>query len=226
ALLQAMADNYGRLTADPEAMGLLGADRRVRSFAPSLLLDLPPDQRPAMVAAMAATPDGAVLATRTLHSATNSDDTASEHTTTTEPWAAQARDALTGRLAEHLTPAAARPTPDLTDQDDTLIWMWRHTDPAGIRTWLRARLDQGWELLPLLAALIPPQQFPFPLIDNDTWASLDAMFTHDDLNTRLTPHLNNSPDTPPPTDPHQTNILQALRDRRPDQPQNTPDTPS
>jgi hypothetical protein len=41
------------------------------------------------------------------------------------------------------------------------------------------------------------------------------MFTHDDLYNRLTPHLNNSPDTPPPTDSHQTNILQALRDRRP-----------
>ncbi|MBL1109354.1 hypothetical protein JK361_33020 [Streptomyces sp. 5-8] len=103
--------------------------------------------------------------------------------------------------------------------------MWRHTDPASLRTWLRARLDQGWELLPLLAALITPQQFPFPLLDNDTWAGLDAMFTHDDLYNRLTPHLNHSPDTPPPTDPHQTNILQALRDRRPDPHQTTPDTP-
>ncbi|WP_330257750.1 hypothetical protein OG586_37260 [Streptomyces murinus] len=175
---------------------------------------------------MAATPDGAVLATRTLHSATDPDDTASEHTTTTELSAAQARDALTSRLAEHLAPAAQRSAPDLTDQDSTLIWMWRHTDPTGIRTWLRARLDHGWELLPLLAALITPQQFPFPLIDNDTWTGLDALFTHDDLYTRLTPHLTNSPDTPPPTDQHQTNILQALRDRRPAQHQATPDTPS
>ncbi|MGV9903382.1 hypothetical protein ACWDU8_13025 [Streptomyces sp. NPDC003388] len=174
ALLQAMADNYGQLTAQPEATGLLGADRRVRSFTPSLLLDLSPEERPPVVAAMATTPDGVVLATRTLHSATNPDDTASEHTTTTEPWAAQARDALTGRLTGHLTPAAVRPAPDLTDQDSTLIWMWRHTDPAGIRTWLHDRLDHGWELLPLLAALITPQQFPFPLIDNDTWAGLDA----------------------------------------------------
>ncbi|WP_307075745.1 hypothetical protein [Streptomyces canus] len=62
-----------------------------------------------------------------------------------------------------------------------------HTDPAGIRTWLRDRLDHGWELLPLLAALITPQQFPFLLIDNETWAGLDAMSTHDDLYTRLTP---------------------------------------
>ncbi|MEV7144647.1 P-loop NTPase fold protein [Streptomyces tauricus] len=215
ALLQAMADNYGQLTAEPEVMGILGSDRRLRSLTPGLLLDLSPDQRPAAVAAMAATYDGAVLATRTLHSATNPDDTASEHVTTTEPWAAQARDALTGRLAEHLAPAAGRLASDITDQDETLIWMWRHTAPASLRTWLRDRLDHGWELLPLLAALIPPQQFPFPLIDNDTWAGLDAMFTHDDLYTRLTPHLNNSPDTTPPTDPHQTNILQALRDRRP-----------
>ncbi|WP_405863445.1 hypothetical protein [Streptomyces sp. NBC_00005] len=201
ALLQTMADNYGQLTAQPEAMGLLGADRRVRSFAPSLLLDLPPEERPSAVAAMATTPDGAVLATRTLHSATNPDDTASEHTTTTEPWALQARDALTGRLAEHLAPAAQRSAPDLTDQDSTLIWMWRHTNPASIRTWLHDRLDHGWELLPLLATLITPQQFPFPLIDNDTWAGLDALFTHDDLYTRLALLLDNSPDTPPPHRP-------------------------
>ncbi|MFJ4633715.1 hypothetical protein [Streptomyces sp. NPDC088847] len=58
----------------------------------------------------------AVLATRTLHSATNPDDTASEHTTTTELWAAQARHALVGRLAEHLAPAAGRPASELTDQ--------------------------------------------------------------------------------------------------------------
>lgn len=198
ALLQAMADNYGQLTAQPEAMGLLGADRRVRSFTPSLLLDLPPEERSSAVAAMATTPDGAVLATRTLHSATNPDDTASERTTTIEPWAAQARDALTGRLAEHLAPAARRPASDLTDQDTTLIWMWRHTDPASIRTWLRDRLDRGWELIPLLAALIPPQQSLFPLIDNDTWAGLDALFTHDDLYTRLALLLNDSPAPPAP----------------------------
>ncbi|MFC4036320.1 hypothetical protein ACFO3J_33480 [Streptomyces polygonati] len=162
ALLQALADNYGQLSAEPEVLGILGPDRRVRSFAPSLLLDLPPDQRPAAVAAMAVTYDGAVLATRTLQSATNPNDTTSEHATTTEAWAAQARDALTGRLAEHLTPAAGRPATDLTEQDDTLIWMWRHTDPDGIRTWLRDRLDNGWELLPLLAKLIPPSTSPSP----------------------------------------------------------------
>lgn len=224
ALLQALADNYGQLSAEPEALGILGPDRRVRSFAPSLLLDLPPDQRPAAVAAMAATYDGAVLATRTLQSATNPDDTASEHATTTEPWAAQARDALTARLAEHLAPAAGRPATDLTEQDDTLIWMWRHTDPHGIRTWLRNRLDNGWELLPLLAKLITPRHFPFPLIDNDTWAGLDAMFTHHALYTRLTPYLDN-PHTQLPADQHQTDILQALRDRRPVPHQTTPDAP-
>lgn len=102
--------------------------------------------------------------------------------------------------------------------------MWRHTDPASLRTWLRDRLDNGWELLPLLAKLITPRQPPFPLIDNDTWTGLDAMFTHNALYTRLTPHLDN-PDTPHPADPHQTDILQALRDRRPNPHQTTPDAP-
>ncbi|MGW5354189.1 KAP family P-loop NTPase fold protein [Streptomyces sp. NPDC004031] len=224
ALLQALADNYGQLTAQPEAMGLLGADQRARFFAPALLLDLPPGQRPAAVAAMAATPVGAVLATRTLHRATNPDDTASEHVTTTEEWAAQARDTLTARLAEHLAPAAGRPATNLTKQDSELIWMWCHTDPAGIRTWLSNRLDNGWDLLPLLAKLISPQPFPHLLINDETWAGLDAMFTHDGLYARLAPHLDN-PTTPHPADQHQTDILQALRDRRPNPHQTTPDAP-
>ncbi|SDN39273.1 P-loop NTPase fold protein [Actinacidiphila guanduensis] len=224
AVLQALADNYGQLTAHPEAMGLLGPDRRVRFFAPALLLDLSPDQRPAAVAAMATTPAGAVLATRTLHRATNPDDTASEHVTATEEWAAQARDALTARLAEHLAPATERPATNLTEQECELIWMWRHTDPDGIRTWLRDRLQNGWELLPLLAKLITPAQYPEPLINDDTWAGLDAMFTHDALYARLTSHLDN-PDTPQPADQRQADILQALRDHRPDPHQTTPDTP-
>ncbi|SHN38136.1 hypothetical protein [Actinacidiphila paucisporea] len=221
ALLQALADNYGQLTAQPEAMGLLGADRWARFFAPALLLDLPPGQRPAAVATMAATHDGAVLATRTLHRATNPDDTASEHVTTTEAWAAQARDALTGRLVEHLAPATQRPATNLTEQDSELIWMWRHTDPTRIRTWLSDRLQNGWELLPLLAALITPARYSQPLISNETWAGLDAMFTHDNLYTRLAPHL----DTPQPADQYKTDILQALRDRRPEPNQTTPDAP-
>ncbi|MFE6274426.1 P-loop NTPase fold protein [Streptomyces goshikiensis] len=219
ALLQALADNYGHLTAQPEAMGLLSADRRVRFLAPALLLDLPPDQRPAVVAAMAGAPVGAVLATRTLHRATNPDDTASERVQISEEWAVQARDALTGRLAEHLTPAAHRPATDLTEQDSELIWMWRHTDPASIRTWLLDRLDNGWELLPFLAKLITPRHLPFPLIDNETWAGLDALFTHTNLYTRLAPYLDN-PDAPQPTDQHQTDILHELRNRRPNPPPN------
>jgi hypothetical protein len=141
--------------------------------------------------------------------------------TTTEEWATQARDALTGRLAEHLAPAAQRPATDLTEQDSELIWMWRHTDPTGIRTWLRDRLNNGWELLPLLTKLIDPAQYPQPLISNETWAGLDAMFTHADLYTRLTTHL----DTPQPADQHQTDILHELRNRRPNPHQTTPTTP-
>ncbi|MFG3026531.1 hypothetical protein ACGFZQ_50020 [Streptomyces sp. NPDC048254] len=136
---------------------------------------------------MAATPDGAVLAAQTLHRATNLDDTESEHVQTNEAWAAQARDALTARLAEHLATATQQPASRLTEQDSTLIWMWRHTAPAGIRSWLRNRLDNGWELLPLLAALITPKQFPFPLLDPATLAGLDAMFTLDALYTHLAP---------------------------------------
>lgn len=98
--------------------------------------------------------------------------------------------------------------------------MWRHTDPSTLRTWLHDRLGNGWELLPLLAKLISPQQFPFPLIDNETWAGLDAMFTHNALYTRL-----DNPDAPHPADQHQADILQALRDRRPAPNQTTPDAP-
>ncbi|SFF71316.1 hypothetical protein SAMN02787118_11127 [Streptomyces mirabilis] len=91
------------------------ASPRIR---PALLVADPPKQRgtpylyrhaPQLVVSGPDTAsDGAVLATRSLHSATNPDDTASEHSTTTEPWAAQACDALIGRLAR--TPRTGRRT--------------------------------------------------------------------------------------------------------------------
>ncbi len=86
ALLKAMADSYGQLTAEPEMMGLVNSGMSMQFLARDLLTDLPPEQRAPVLAAMAATPDGTVLATRTLHRATNSDNDDSEEVQTTEDW--------------------------------------------------------------------------------------------------------------------------------------------
>ncbi|WP_406164401.1 P-loop NTPase fold protein [Streptomyces sp. NBC_00996] len=214
ALLKAMADTYGQTTAEPEMMGLVNSGMSLQFLARDLLTDLPPEQRPPVLAAMAATPDGAILATRTLHRATNPDNNDSEHVQTTEDWSLHARDAVAERIAQHLAPSTGRPAEELTDSDTDLIWMWRHTNPDTLRPWLHQRLDNGWELLPLLGKLIQPASHPFPLIDHPTLAGLDAMFGLDDLYTHLEPFIHASTGNGP-ADEHQANILQALRERRP-----------
>ncbi|WP_257033621.1 hypothetical protein [Streptomyces sp. Ag109_G2-15] len=214
ALLKSMADSYGQLTAEPEMMGLVNSGMSLQFLARDLLTDLPPEQRPGVLAAMAATPDGAILATRTLHRATNSDDNDSEQVQTAEDWALQARDAVAERIAHHLTPTMGSLAEELTDSDTDLIWMWRHTNPDTLRPWLHQRLDNGWELLPLLAKLIQPASHPFPLIDHTTLAGLDAMFGLDNLYTHLEPFIHASTGNSPANE-HQANILQALGEHRP-----------
>ncbi|ATL88690.1 hypothetical protein [Streptomyces malaysiensis] len=114
----------------------------------------------------------------------------------------------------HLAPTTGRPAEELTESDTDLIWMWRHTHSDSLRPWLRQRLDNGWEPLPLLGKLLHPTSRPHRLIDESVLADLDAMFRLDDLYTRLDPLLqtqtsNNS------ADEHHTNILQALHEHRP-----------
>ncbi|MFB6850150.1 hypothetical protein ACFCXS_35535 [Streptomyces sp. NPDC056373] len=216
-LLKAMADSYGQLTAEPEMMGLVNSGMSMQFLARDLLTDLPPEQRAPVLAAMAATPDGAVLATRTLHRATNADDNDSEEVQTTENWSLQARDTVTEQIAQHLAPTTGRPAEELTESDTDLIWMWRHTHPSTLRPWLRQRLNNGWDALPLLGKLLHPTSRPFRLIDESVLASLDAMFGLDNLYTRLDPLLQAETGNSP-ADEHHANILQALREHRPSQP--------
>ncbi|MFF3518651.1 hypothetical protein [Streptomyces sp. NPDC002573] len=83
---QASTTPPGRLTdtaagepLDLNAVEMPSADGLVLIAAhPGQGSDLPPEQRPPVLAAMAATPDGAILATRTLHRATNPDNNDSE----------------------------------------------------------------------------------------------------------------------------------------------------
>ncbi len=213
ALLKAMADSYGQLTAEPEMMGLVNSGMSLQFLARDLLTDLPPEQRTPVLAAMAATPDGAVLATRTLHRATNPDNNDSEEVQTTEDWSLQARDAVTEQIAQHLVPTTGRPAEELTESDADLIWMWRHTHPDSLRPWLRQRLDNGWEPLPLLGKLLHPTPRPHRLIDESVLAGLDAMFGLDNLYTRLDPLLQTQTSNSP-ADEHHANILQALREHR------------
>ncbi|CAM5683114.1 Energy-coupling factor transporter ATP-binding protein EcfA2 OS=Streptomyces griseomycini OX=66895 GN=FHS37_007833 PE=4 SV=1 [Streptomyces griseomycini] len=211
-LLTAMADAYGQLSAEPEMMGLVSGDMSLQFLARDLLNDLPPERRPEVLAAMASTPDGALLATRTLHRATTPDNDSTEHVQTTEDWALQARDAVAEQITQHLTPATGRPAEELSQMDTDLIWMWRYERPESLRLWLLQRLDNGWEPLPLLGKLIRPATRPFPLIDDNVLAGLDAMFSLDILYTRLDPVLQSSHS---PADSHQASILQALREHRP-----------
>ncbi|MEU6646626.1 hypothetical protein ABZ863_29325 [Saccharomonospora sp. NPDC046836] len=213
-LLKAMADSYGQLTAEPEMMGLVNSGMSLQFLARDLLTDLPPEQRAPVLAAMAATPDGAVLATRTLHRVTNPDNNDSEEVQTAEDWSLQARDAVTEQIAQHLVPTTGRPAEELTESDTDLIWMWRHTHPETLRPWLRQRLNNGWEPLPLLGKLLHTTSRPHRLIDESVLAGLDAMFGLDDLYTRLDPLLQNETSNNP-ADAHHANILQGLREHRP-----------
>ncbi|ESU51452.1 hypothetical protein P376_0574 [Streptomyces sp. HCCB10043] len=221
ALLKAMADSYGQLTAEPEMMGLVNSGMSLQFLARDLLTDLPPEQRAPVLAAMAATPDGAFLAVRTLHRVTNSDNSDSEEVQTVEDWSLQARDAVTEQIALHLTPTTGRPAEELTESDTDLIWMWRHTHPVSLRPWLRQHLNNGWEPLPLLGKLLHPTSHSPRLIDESVLAGLDAMFGLDDLYTRLDPLLQAETDNSP-ADEHHADILQALREHRPATGQTSP----
>ncbi len=214
ALLRAIADSCGELTAEPEMMGLVSGDMSLQFLARDLLTDLSPDQRAPVLAAMASTPDGAVLATRTLHRATNPGDNDSEEVQTTEDWSLQARDTVAERIAQHLAPTTGRPAEELTESETDLIWMWRHTHPDNLRPWLRQRLDNGWEALPLLGKLLRPTSRTRLLIDESVLAGLDAMFGLDDLYARLDPLLQTQSSNSP-ADEHHANILQALREHAP-----------
>jgi len=221
ALLKAIADAYGQTTAEPEMMGLVNPGMSLRFLARDLLTDLPPEQRPAVLAAMASTREGAVLATRTLHRATNPDDADTEQVQPIENWAIQASEAVADQIKRHLAPTTDRPAEELTESDTDLIWMWRHTNPDSLRPWLRQRLDNGWELLPLLGQLIQPASRPFPLLDESMLAGFEAMFGLDNLYARLDPLLQAHAGVSP-VEGHQADILQALRAHRPSPDQTPP----
>ncbi|MET9412208.1 P-loop NTPase fold protein [Streptomyces sp. NPDC002935] len=220
ALLEAAAQQYGHLTAIAQGVfGLFTADRAMDFLAKDLLTDLAEPDRPAILKTMSETPDGAVLAARTLQrvTTTRDDSDSPDHTQAAAipDWISEARSLISHEIAQHLALSASRPVHELTEQEITLIWAWRHTGPEAARTWINQRLDQEWTPLGLLAVLLPPDRAPFPLIDNDTLQSLDALIGLEALHSRLGPLL----DTPAadPTNPeeeHRERILQILRQHR------------
>ncbi|MDB1089449.1 P-loop NTPase fold protein [Streptomyces sp. ACA25] len=208
-LLVAIAERCGQLTSERE--GWLNAQASLGFAARELLTDLPPEQRPDVVDSMAATMDGAVLVGFTLHEVTSGDDNrpVEAEDGTTEEWVIEARALLARRLSHHLSPAEARGPSGLTETDVSAIWVWRHTDPPGARSWIRQRLDSSWDLLPLLARLIPRMHGPWPLIDDTNLASLETLIGPDYLHGRLEA----VPDPPADARTHEDKILQALRHR-------------
>ncbi|MFD4814546.1 hypothetical protein ACFWNS_38910, partial [Streptomyces sp. NPDC058418] len=219
ALLKAAARQYGHLTATPQGVfGLFTADRAMDFLAKDLLTDLAEPERPAILKTMAQTPDGAVLAARTLQRVIVREDSDSpDHTqaAAARGWIGDARSLISHEIAQHLTPAVSRPIHELTEMEITLIWAWRHAEPEAARTWIGQRLDQEWAPLDLLAVLLPPDRAPFPVIDNDTLKSLDALIGLEALYNRLRPHLDTPAADPDSSqDEHPARILQALREHR------------
>ncbi|GLP68763.1 hypothetical protein TUSST3_53860 [Streptomyces sp. TUS-ST3] len=223
ALLKAAARQYGHLTATPQGVfGLFTADRAMDFLARDLLTDLAEPERPAILKAMAQSPDGAVLAARTLQRVTarqDSDGPDDTQAAATPGWIGEARSLISHEIAQHLS--VSRPIHELTDLEITLIWAWRHAEPAAARAWISQRLDQEWALLDLLAVLIPPDRAPFPIIDNDTLQSLDALIGLEALYSRLGPLLDTPAADPDNSqDEHRARILEALRGHRGNTPSN------
>ncbi|MFF9667068.1 P-loop NTPase fold protein, partial [Streptomyces althioticus] len=180
ALLLAVAERYGTLRAQAEFM--LSADASARFLAQDLFRTLPHDTHAQVLTDMAASPQGASLAGRVLYDAVEPADTGLPYAQENDAWVQPARTAIAEQLEHHLTTAGSQPADDLTKPDIDLIWTWRHVDAATARTWIRERLDNGtWQLLPLLAKLIPPRPAPFTTVDAETLASLDALIDHDEV---------------------------------------------
>ncbi|MGV4988705.1 P-loop NTPase fold protein [Streptomyces sp. NRAIS4] len=219
ALLIAAAQQYGHLTATPQGVfGLFTADRAMDFLATDLLTDLAEPDRPIILKTMAETPNGAVLSARTLRrvaTSTGSDGPEPAQSSPIPDWVSEARSLISPEIARHLTPAASRAVDELTELEITLIWAWRHTDSEAARTWINQHLDQEWTPLDLLAVLLPPDRAPFPVIDNDTLQSLDALIGLEALYSRLGPYLD-APAADPDNslDEHRARILQALHVHR------------
>ncbi|MFI9159031.1 P-loop NTPase fold protein [Kitasatospora aureofaciens] len=180
ALLLALAERYGALTARAEF--LLSADASARFLAQDLFRTLPHDTHTQVLADIAASPQGASLAGRLLFDAMKPADTGIPYAQETDAWVQTARTAVVEQLKHHLTTAGSQPADALTKPDIDLIWTWRHVDAATARPWIRERLDNDtWQLLPLLAKLIPPRPLPFTTVDAETLASLDALIDRDEV---------------------------------------------
>ncbi|WP_260844943.1 hypothetical protein [Streptomyces sp. SLBN-31] len=174
---------------------------------------------------MAETPDGAILAARTLQRVTSHNDSDTpDHTQAAAAvphWIGEARSLISHEIARHLAPTASRPVHALTEQEITLIWAWRHTKSEVCRTWINQRFDQGWNPLGLLATLLPPDRAPLPVIDDATLQSLDALIGLDALYSRLGSLLDApAADPDSPQDEHRARIFQALREHRSTTPSN------
>ncbi|MHA6757211.1 KAP family P-loop NTPase fold protein [Streptacidiphilus sp. PAMC 29251] len=239
-LLALLADEYGNAAGPPEAFGLLRPAAAVQNAARHILAQLPSQGRPAALARMAQTADGAVLAVQTLRNTVYPQDTAPAGDlatdTSLDTWARTSRDDLSRLLPTHLATAAQAPADRITPLERELLLAWRLLAPDQAKSWINERLDDHtWDLLPLLVSLTAPEllrsssssrRVVLGPVDLDLFDALVGL-------SRITTHLATEIDAAPPQLPltaslatpglEQQSVLSALRRHRDQNP--TPPAP-
>ncbi|MFD8597551.1 P-loop NTPase fold protein [Kitasatospora sp. NPDC059646] len=173
-LLIRMAGLFASLTAAREV--IISPEFTVAILAQKLFQTLAVGERVEVLDLMAASAAGADLAGVVLFKAIQPSANEPAFAQESDEWFAAARTVVLTRLEQHLTMAGRRSADELGDLDTSLLWRWSRLDPAGARSWVRLRLDNGtWDLLALLTKLLSPPRTPWSAVDACELEALDGL---------------------------------------------------